>query len=99
MVCWLNEKPLLPGARLLVKHTTRSVRAVVTGIEERIDVTLLERQRSPASIGVNELATVTLKTASPLAWDPYVDNRETGSFIFIDEATNATVGAGMLQAE
>ncbi|HSZ69014.1 MAG TPA: GTP-binding protein [Solirubrobacteraceae bacterium] len=95
-VCWLNARPLRPGARYVIKHTTRSATAIVDALEDRVDVHTLERAPAPAELELNDIGSVRLRTSAPLAFDPYVGNRRTGSFILIDEATNETVGAGMV---
>jgi bifunctional enzyme CysN/CysC len=97
-VAWLGEPALSAGARVVVKHTTRTVKAIVTRLHDRLDVTSLEREPGVANLAVNEIGTVTFTTAAPLAVDPYSENRLTGSFIVIDESTNATLGAGMVVA-
>jgi bifunctional enzyme CysN/CysC len=94
-VCWMHERPLVAGNRYSLKHTTRSARAVVTAVLDRLDVTDLDRQPADA-LALNEIGRVSLKTTVPLVVDPYSVNRVTGRFILIDEATNATAGAGML---
>jgi bifunctional enzyme CysN/CysC len=97
-VCWMSERPLAPGSRYAIKHTTRSARAVVSEVQDRLDVDDLARH--PADrLSLNEIGTVTLKTTVPLVTDPYARNRVTGRFILIDESTNATAGAGMVAAE
>jgi small GTP-binding protein len=95
-VCWLNERPLRPGGRYVIKHTTRTATAIVDALEDRVDVHTLERAPAPAELELNDIGSVRLRTSAPLAFDPYVGNRRTGSFILIDEATNETVGAGMV---
>ena len=95
-VCWLNERPLRPGARYAIKHTTRSATAIVEELGDRVDVHTLERVPAPQELALNDIGAVRLRTSSPLAFDPYRVNRRTGSFILIDEATNETVGAGMV---
>jgi sulfate adenylyltransferase subunit 1 (EFTu-like GTPase family) len=95
-VAWLGEPALSPGARVVVKHTTRTVKAIATRLHDRLDVTSLEREADVGHLAVNEIGTVTFTTAAPLAVDPYTENRLTGSFIVIDESTNATLGAGMV---
>jgi sulfate adenylyltransferase subunit 1 len=96
ILCWLHERPLEAGRRYLVRHTTREAKASLAGIEWRIDVNTLER--GPAtSLGLNDIARVQLKLAQPVFVDPYAENRATGAFIVVDEATNDTVGAGMIQ--
>jgi bifunctional enzyme CysN/CysC len=95
-VCWMVERPLAPGGKYWLKHTTRSVRALVKELRYRIDVNTLHRDEGAASIGLNEIGRVTLRTTAPVMVDPYRRNRTTGSFILIDEATNTTAGAGMV---
>ena len=96
-VCWMSERVLQPGARLSVKQTSRSVRAVVDEIASVLDVTSLEGDESRHKLALNDIGTVTLRLSAPLAVDRYAENRATGSFILIDEATNDTVAAGMIR--
>jgi sulfate adenylyltransferase subunit 1 (EFTu-like GTPase family) len=95
-VCWMAERPLEPGARLVVKHTTRTVRAVVDQLVSVVDIHTLEDRPGPARLELNDIAIVSLRLAEPLAVDPYSRNRTTGAFILIDESTNDTLGAGMV---
>jgi bifunctional enzyme CysN/CysC len=97
-VCWLNERPLRKGGRYVVKHTTRSVTAIVEDLEDRVDVHTLQRTQGAEELALNDIGGVRLRTSAPLTFDPYSRNRRTGSFIVIDEATNETVGAGMVGA-
>jgi sulfate adenylyltransferase large subunit len=97
-ICWMAERPLKPGGRYAIKHTTRSVTAVIDAITDHVDVDTLERGAAPAELGLNEIGRVRLRTSAPLVFDPYASNRRTGSFILIDEASNETVGAGMIAA-
>jgi sulfate adenylyltransferase large subunit len=97
-VCWMAERPLRPGGRYVVKHTTRSATAVVDEITDHVDVDTLERGAPPAELELNDIGRVRLRTSAPLVFDPYASNRRTGSFILIDEASNETVGAGMIAA-
>ena len=97
MVCWLSEATTLQaGARLALKHTTRSARAQVKGLHYRLDINTLHRDEASPQLKLNEIGRVRLRTTVPLFFDEYRRNRHTGSFILIDEATNATVGAGMI---
>ena len=97
MVCWMTEQSqLAPGAKLAIKHTTRSGRALVKGLQYRLDINTLHRDESATSLALNEIGRVTLRTTTPLFFDEYRRNRQTGSFILIDEATNNTVAAGMI---
>ena len=96
MVCWMVEQPLRPGAKLAIKHTTRSARTLVKDIQYRIDVNTLHRDEQSKALALNEIGRVSLRTTVPLFFDEYRRNRHTGSFILIDEGTNATVAAGMI---
>jgi sulfate adenylyltransferase large subunit len=95
-VCWMSERPLEPRAKLLVKQTTRTARAVVDELVSVVEIETLTDRPSPERLELNDLATVRLRLAEPLAVDPYDENRSTGAFILIDESTNDTVGAGMV---
>jgi bifunctional enzyme CysN/CysC len=97
MVCWMGEAPLRPGARLVIKHTTRSTRARIEELEYRVEVNTLAHEPA-GELGLNEIGRVRLRVGSPLMADPYASNRATGSFILIDEASNDTVAAGMVLA-
>jgi bifunctional enzyme CysN/CysC len=95
VTCWMSDRPLVPGSRYVIKHTTRTARAVVEALEHRVDVNTLEHV--PADqLGLNEIGRVRLRTSAPLMLDSYARNRTTGSFILIDEATNDTVAGGMV---
>jgi bifunctional enzyme CysN/CysC len=96
-VCWMSDQPLRAGGRYAVKHTTRSARAIVESIEYKVDVNALGHQHT-SELALNEIGRVRLRASVPLIVDSYVRNRTTGSFILIDEATNDTVGAGMVRA-
>ena len=95
-VCWMAEKPLEPRTKLAIKHTTRTVRAIVDELVSVVDIHTLEDQPGPEHLELNDIARVRLRLSEPLAVDPYAENRTTGAFILIDEATNDTVGAGMI---
>jgi sulfate adenylyltransferase large subunit len=94
-VCWMAEAPLRTRGRYTLKHTTRSVRAVVGEVRDRFDIATLEREDTP-ELELNDIGRISLRTGTPLVVDTYAENRTTGAFILIDEATNETVGAGML---
>jgi bifunctional enzyme CysN/CysC len=96
MVCWMSDSPVSSGSRLLLKHTTRWVNATVDEVRYRVDVATLHRDRSKSDLALNDIGRLKLRTSSPLAVDDYRRNRNTGSFILVDEATNDTVGAGMI---
>jgi bifunctional enzyme CysN/CysC len=97
MVSWMTaDTELKPGARYTVQHTSRSTRAVVRDLDYRLDVNTLHRDEDATSLGLNEIGRIRLRTQQPLLFDAYRRNRDTGSFILIDEATNNTVAAGMI---
>jgi sulfate adenylyltransferase large subunit len=95
-ICWMSERPLEPRAKLAVKHTTRSVRAVVGEVVAVTDIHSLDDVPGPEKLELNDIGVVRLRLSEPLAVDPYAESRETGAFILIDEATNDTVAAGMV---
>jgi bifunctional enzyme CysN/CysC len=95
-VCWLGESPARPGVRYVLKHTTRSERARLETVHGTLSVATLQLRPDGDSLGLNDIGRVSLRCASELVFDPYSDNRTTGAFILIDEATNDTVGAGMI---
>jgi bifunctional enzyme CysN/CysC len=96
MMCWMADAPLKVGGRYFLKHTTRTVRAVVDDLRYRIDVNTLHRDQSADQLGLNEIGRVRLRTSAPLLLDPYDLSRTTGGFILIDETTQDTVGGGMV---
>jgi bifunctional enzyme CysN/CysC len=95
-VSWMAERPVEDGARLLIKHTTRTVPARVDEIVSVVDIHTLQDLPSPGRMELNDLGVVRFRLAEPLVVDEYVRNRGTGAFILIDESTNETVGAGMV---
>jgi bifunctional enzyme CysN/CysC len=95
-VCWMGESPARVGGRYLLKHTTRTERVRLEIVRETLDVADLRTRPGADSLGLNDIARVALRCASEVVFDPYTENRTTGAFILIDEATNDTVGAGMI---
>jgi len=97
MVCWMSDaRTLTPQSRLIVKHTTRTVKSIVRDVHYRLDVNTLHRDESASQLGLNEIGRVTLRLTQPVFCDPYTRNRMTGGLILIDEGTSATVGAAMI---
>nr|WP_202869847.1 sulfate adenylyltransferase subunit CysN [Kribbella sp. VKM Ac-2527] len=96
MVCWMDDVPMRPGQRFAIKHTTRSARAMVKDLQYRLDVNSLHRDLAADHLGLNDIGRVRLRTTQPLLCDEYKRNRYTGGFVLIDESTNRTVGAGMV---
>jgi sulfate adenylyltransferase subunit 1 len=95
-VCWMHQRKLQAGKKYFLKHATQTIQAVVTQVESRINMATFEPEAAPAALAVNDVGIVRLKTAKPIVYDGYNTNRLTGSFILIEQGTNATVGAGML---
>jgi sulfate adenylyltransferase subunit 1 (EFTu-like GTPase family) len=95
-VCWMSERPIEDRARVLVKHTTRTVAARIAEIVSVVDIATLEDRPAPGKMELNDLGVVRFRLAEPLAVDPYARNRAPGAFVLVDEATNETVGAGMV---
>jgi sulfate adenylyltransferase subunit 1 len=95
MLCWLSEQPLDMHRKYFVKHTTKTVKGLVSKLDYRVDVNTLQRDSVP-QLKMNEIGRARLKTQQPLMCDAYDNNRATGCFIMIDEATNNPVAAGMM---
>ncbi|MCC6384283.1 MAG: sulfate adenylyltransferase subunit CysN [Bacteroidia bacterium] len=96
MICWLNEKKLVPGGKYALKHTTKEARCVIKEVRYRVDINTFHRDEINKEIGMNDIGRVLIRTTVPLFYDSYRKNRTTGSLILIDEATNETVGAGII---
>jgi len=94
-ICWLSDRTLLPGTRVLLKHTTRTVQAVVRDVVGRLDLDSAEI--GPAlSLGLNDIGQVRLRLAAPIAAQEYVESRRMGAFLLIDAHDGATLAAGMV---
>jgi bifunctional enzyme CysN/CysC len=98
MLCWMGDAPMDPEVPYLLRHTTRTVRARITRLVYRMDVDTLHRERA-STLETNDIGRVEITAASPLCFDPYRMNRETGSFVLVDPFTHATVAAGMIRGE
>jgi sulfate adenylyltransferase subunit 1 len=94
----LSEQPLRPGVRVLIKHGTHTVRAIVSALTGRLDLDTLRRSEPPAMLELNEIGGVHLRLARPLAVDCYAANRHTGGFLVIDTANGSTLAAGLVTA-
>ncbi|WP_280332204.1 sulfate adenylyltransferase subunit 1 [Nocardia wallacei] len=95
-VCWLGDKPLRPGARLLLKHGTRTTQAIVGGLLERFDEQRLAADPDPESLSLNDIGRISVRVADPIVADDYRVNRHTGSFLLIDPAGGNTLAAGLV---
>lgn len=96
-LCWMGNKPLTEGNRYLLQINSRTVKSIVKEIQYKLDVNTLEKQASPGTAVLNDIVRATIKTASPVAFDAYSDLRANGGAILIDETSNVTVGACMIQ--
>ena len=96
MICWLNNDPARPRGKYTIRHTSNEQKAMITDTVYKIDINTLERNTEDKSINMNDICRISLRTTKPLMVDEYRDNRSTGSFILIDDATNETVAAGMI---
>jgi sulfate adenylyltransferase subunit 1 len=96
MVCWLTDKKLQPNGKYLIKHTSKDVRCVIKEVQYKVNISTLEKTEDDKAVGLNDIAKLSIRTTAPLVVDKYEKNRNTGSIILIDEASNVTVGAGMI---
>ncbi|MGZ4048300.1 MAG: sulfate adenylyltransferase subunit CysN [Bacteroidia bacterium] len=96
MICWLADKKLQANGKYALKFTSKDVRCVVKDIQYKVNINTLEKIENDKEIGLNDIAKITLRTTAPIAIDKYEKNRNTGSLILVDEATNVTVGAAMI---
>lgn len=99
LLCWFNQKPANLRGKFWLKHTTAEVKALIQQVESKIDINTLEVLDASDKIEMNDIVRVKIKTTAPIHYDPYSVNRITGSFILVDEGTNETVAAGMIQSE
>jgi len=97
LLCWMDNKPLAAGNKYYLQLNSRLVRSIVKGVEYKLNVNTLEKEYNPASVGLNDIVKVTIKTASEIAFDPYKSLQSNGGVILIDETSNVTVGACMIQ--
>jgi sulfate adenylyltransferase subunit 1 len=97
MMCWMDNKPLVPGNKYLLQSNSRVVRSIVKEIDYKLDVNNLSKQFSPQEIKLNDVFKATIKTATPLVFDSYKKLRTSGSAVLIDETSNVTVAACMIQ--
>ncbi len=98
MICWFaDKKTLKPRGRFHLRHTTNDVRAIVTDVHYKVDISTLEKSAENKEFALNDIGCVRIRCASPIFFDSYSQNRTTGSFVLVDEQTNNTVAAGMIQ--
>jgi sulfate adenylyltransferase subunit 1 len=97
LLCWLDEKPLQPGNKYYLQHNSRLIKAVVKKVEYKLDVNTLQQLPVEGGVKLNEVVKATIKTSSPLVFDSYAKIRANGSAILVDETSNNTVAAVLLQ--
>lgn len=97
VLCWMNERPLQIRGKYVLRHTTNEVRAMVAEVKHKMDINHLEKDTEDKQVQMNDIAKVVLKITQPIFADSYKQNRITGSIILVDEATNETVAAGMIE--
>lgn len=95
-ICWFTQKKMNVGGKYVFRHTTKEAKCVLKGISSKIDINSLEQTDDVDQVGLNDICKVNIKVASPIFFDSYNHNRNTGSFILVDEFTNETVAAGMI---
>jgi len=96
MICWFSNTNLNPSGKFVIRHTTKETKAIVQEIRYKVDINTLRKEEDTSKFSLNEIGRISLRTASPLFYDSYNQNRQTGSFILIDPGTNETVAAGMI---
>ena len=95
-ICWMNARPLTSGKKYLLKHGAQVIQAMVSKLESKIDIETYEPELSPQELKMNDIGEIRIRTSKPIAYDGYTTNRLTGSFVLVEQGTNATVAAGML---
>ncbi|MDD3688129.1 MAG: GTP-binding protein [Bacteroidales bacterium] len=97
MICWFNEKPLMIRGKYVLRHSSSEVKCMVMSVDHKININTLDPDYEDKNVKMNDIARITLKTTAPIFVDDYRDNPVSGSLILVDEATNETVGAGMVR--
>ena len=96
MICWMNEKKMIPKGKYTIRHTSQTARCIIKEVKYKMDINTLHRMEDEKDIGLKDIGRITIRTTKPLFFDSYRRNRNTGSIILVDEATNETVAAGMV---
>ena len=96
MICWMNDKKMIPMGKYTIRHTSQTARCIIKEVKYKMDINTLHRNEDDLEIGLNDIGRITIRTTKPLFFDSYRRNRNTGSIILVDEATNETVAAGMI---
>ena len=96
MICWMNEKKMMLRGKYTIRHTSQTARCIIKEVKYKMDINTLHRIEEEKEIGLNDIGRISIRTTKPLFFDSYRRNRNTGSVILVDEATNETVAAGMI---
>ena len=96
MLCWFSDKKMMIRGKYVLRHTSKEIKAIVTDLQYKININTLRKVEDDKEFGLNEIGRACIRTSSPIFYDSYNDNRNTGSFVLIDEQTNETVAAGMI---
>ena len=97
MICWMDDKkPLQLRGKYTLRHTTKEVRCIIKEVVYKMDVNTLHKMKDDKVLSLNDIGRIRIRTTAPLLFDSYSKNRDTGSFVLIDEGNNVTVGAGMI---
>jgi sulfate adenylyltransferase subunit 1 len=97
MICWFSDSAKLQlGKKYSIRHTTRDAKCILKEVKYKVNVNTLHKVEDNLEVGLNDIARISMRTSTPLLHDPYKRNRQTGSFVLIDDSTNATVAAGMI---
>lgn len=99
MICWFNERPMKVGGKYLIRINSNEAECIIKAVKYRMNIETLERDFENISVNMNDIAHISIKTSKPVFFDTYRKNNITGSMIFIDEGTNDTVAAGMIEEE
>jgi sulfate adenylyltransferase subunit 1 len=97
MVCWFNEKPLKMGGKYIIRNYSNETACIIKSVNYRMNINTLEKDTMDLNVKMNDIANISIRTVKQLVYDPYKKNKITGSLVFIDEGTNETVGAGMIE--
>ena len=96
MICWMHDKKLIPTGKYTIRQTSQTARCIIKEVKYKMDINTLHRNEEDREIGLNDIGRITIRTTKPLFFDSYRRNRNTGSIILVDAATNETVAAGMI---
>lgn len=96
MICWFNEKKLVPRGKYILRHTSSEAKCMISNVEYKMNINTMEENRENLEVGMNDIARITIRSTKPVFCDSYHVNRITGSVILVDEGTNETVAAGMI---